>query len=135
MGGIVNGVSRVGVKEELTDRGGGGHSDSFACLSPPNGYQLSTMEVTSTVVEDQSVVSVEAEIFGKRLRQLRLDAGWTQEQFAEAAGITTTYTSDLERGTKVPSLTILLRVSRAFRMPVADLLRDFTVDSVRRMPL
>ncbi|MEA2491941.1 MAG: hypothetical protein QOH21_3733 [Acidobacteriota bacterium] len=93
------------------------------------------MEVTSTVVEDQSVVSVEAEIFGKRLRQLRLDAGWTQEQFAEAAGITTTYTSDLERGTKVPSLTILLRVSRAFRMPVADLLRDFTVDSVRRMPL
>jgi transcriptional regulator with XRE-family HTH domain len=93
------------------------------------------MEVTSTVVEDQSVVSVEAEIFGKRLRQLRLDAGWTQEQFAEAAGITTTYTSDLERGTKVPSLTILLRVSRAFRMPVADLLRDFTVDAVRRMPL
>src|ERR1044071_3550760 len=27
-------------------------------------------------------------------------AGWTQEQLAEAAGITTTYTSDLEPGTK-----------------------------------
>ena len=93
------------------------------------------MEVTSTVVEDQPDVSVEAEIFGKRLRQLRLDAGWTQEQLAEAAGITTTYTSDLERGTKVPSLTIVLRISRAFRMSVADLLRDFSVDAVRRMPL
>ena len=80
-------------------------------------------------------MAVEAEIFGKRLRQLRLAAGWTQEQFAEAAGITTTYTSDLERGTKVPSLTILLRISRAFRIPIADLLRDFTFEGVRRMRL
>lgn len=93
------------------------------------------MELTSTVVEDQLEMSREAEIFGKRMRQLRRDAGWTQEQLAEAAGITTTYTSDLERGTKVPSLTIVLRVSRAFRIPVADLLRDFTVEAVRRMPL
>lgn len=93
------------------------------------------MEFTSTVVEAQPDVSVEAEIFGKRVRQLRLDAGWTQEQLAEAAGITTTYTSDLERGTKVPSLTIVLRISRAFRISVAELLRDFTVDSVRRMAL
>lgn len=91
------------------------------------------MEATPTIVEDQPAVAVEAEIFGKRLRQLRLDAGWTQEQLAEAAGITTTYTSDLERGTKVPSLTIVLRISRAFRISVADLLRDFTIDAVRRM--
>ncbi len=80
-------------------------------------------------------MAVEAEIFGKRVRELRLKAGWTQEQLAEAAGITTTYTSDLERGTKVPSLTIVLRISRAFRVSVADLLRDFTVDCVRRMKL
>lgn len=93
------------------------------------------MEATSTIVEDQPDVTVEAEIFGKRLRQLRLDAGWTQEQLAEKAGITTTYTSDLERGTKVPSLTIVLRISRAFRMSVAELLRDFTTETVRRMPL
>jgi transcriptional regulator with XRE-family HTH domain len=93
------------------------------------------MELTSTIVEDQPDVTAEAKIFGKRLRQLRLDAGWTQEQLAEAAGITTTYTSDLERGTKVPSLTIVLRISRAFRISVADLLRDFSLDAVRRMPL
>jgi transcriptional regulator with XRE-family HTH domain len=80
-------------------------------------------------------LAVEAELFGKRLRQLRLDAGWTQEKLAEAAGITATYTSDLERGTKVPSLTIVLRISRAFRISVAELLRDFTNDAVRRMPL
>jgi len=93
------------------------------------------MEPTSTIVEDQVCLAVEAEIFGRRVRQLRLEAGWTQEQLAEAAGITTTYTSDLERGTKVPSLTIVLRISRAFRVSVADLLRDFTPESVRRMRL
>jgi len=93
------------------------------------------MEPTSTIVEDQSVVAVEAEIFGRRVRELRLEAGWTQEQLAEAAGITTTYTSDLERGTKVPSLTVILRVSRAFRVSVAELLREFTVEAVRRMKL
>jgi transcriptional regulator with XRE-family HTH domain len=93
------------------------------------------MELISTIVEDQFDVAVEAEIFGKRLRQLRLDAGWTQEQLAEAAGITTTYTSDLERGTKVPSLTIILRISRALRISTADLLRDFSIEVVRRMRL
>jgi hypothetical protein len=35
----------------------------------------------------------------------------------------------------VPSLTILLRISRAFKMPIAELLRDFTVEGVRRMRL
>jgi transcriptional regulator with XRE-family HTH domain len=93
------------------------------------------MEPISTIVEDQFNVAVEAEIFGKRLRQLRLDAGWTQEQLAEAAGITTTYTSDLERGTKVPSLTIILRISRAFRISTGELLRDFSIEGVRRMRL
>jgi transcriptional regulator with XRE-family HTH domain len=91
------------------------------------------MEFTSTIVDAQPEVAIEAEIFGKRVRQLRLSAGWTQEQLAEAAGITTTYTSDLERGTKVPSLTIVLQISRAFRISVAELLRDFTTDAVRRM--
>jgi transcriptional regulator with XRE-family HTH domain len=91
------------------------------------------MEFTSTIVDAQVELAIEAEIFGKRVRQLRLAAGWTQEQLAEAAGITTTYTSDLERGTKVPSLTIVLQISRAFRISVGDLLRDFTTDSVRRM--
>lgn len=77
----------------------------------------------------------EAQIFGKRLRQLRTSKGLTQEQLAEAAGITATYTSDLERGEKVPSLSIVLRLARAFDIPVAELLQDFTRDAVRRMSL
>jgi DNA-binding XRE family transcriptional regulator len=123
------------VEEEGADVGDDGHSRLLWLSFAGGRYQLSTMEVTSTIVEDQPDVAVEAKIFGKRLRQLRLDAGWTQEQLAEAAGITTTYTSDLERGTKVPSLTITLRISRALKISVAELLRDFTIDAVRRMSL
>jgi len=93
------------------------------------------MEFTSTIVDAQPGVAIEAEIFGKRVRQLRLAAGWTQEQLAEAAGITTTYTSDLERGTKVPSLSVVLRLSRALGVSVDDVLRDFTIEAVRRMKL
>lgn len=93
------------------------------------------MAFTSTIVEDQPRMVTEAKIFGRRLRQLRLAREWTQEQLAEAAGITSTYTSDLERGEKTPSLLILLRLSRAFDIPVAELLEDFTRDAVRRMLL
>src|SRR4051812_37387700 len=39
----------------------------------------------------------EAETLGRRLRELRLAKNWTQEELAEFAGITSTYTSDLER--------------------------------------
>jgi transcriptional regulator with XRE-family HTH domain len=75
----------------------------------------------------------EAKILGGRLRQLRLAREWTQEQLAEAAGITSTYISDLERGEKVPSLSILLRLARGLDIPLAELLQDFTRDAVRRM--
>jgi transcriptional regulator with XRE-family HTH domain len=75
----------------------------------------------------------EAKVLGGRLRQLRLAREWTQEHLAEAAGITSTYTSDLERGEKVPSLSILLRLARGLDIPVAELLQDFTRDAVRRM--
>jgi transcriptional regulator with XRE-family HTH domain len=92
------------------------------------------MEVTSTIVDDPEV-RTEAELFGRRLRSIRLDRGWTQEQLAERAEITPTYTSDLERAAKVPSLTIKLRLARAFDIDVSELLVDFSRDSVRRMKL
>jgi hypothetical protein len=53
---------------------------------------------------------------------------------SDAAGIiTTTCTSDRERGTKVPSLTIILRSGKAFRRSVPALLEEFTKEAVRRM--
>ena len=62
--------------------------------------------------------------------------GCTQEnKLAEKAGITPTYTSDLERGEKVPSLTIALRVARAPDMSVSEVLQPFTREIVRELSL
>lgn len=75
----------------------------------------------------------EAKLFGHRLRELRKERGLTQEALAEAADLSGNYISDLELGLKVPSLTILVRLSQALDVAMGDLLADFTRQAVKRM--
>ena len=75
----------------------------------------------------------EAQLFGRRLRELRKERGLTQEALAEAADLSGNYISDLELGLKVPSLTILVRLSEALDLATPDLLADFTRERVKRM--
>ena len=75
----------------------------------------------------------EAELFGRRLREIRKQRGLTQEALAESADLSGNYISDLELGRKVPSLTILVRLSQALEVGTTDLLVDFTREAVKRM--
>lgn len=75
----------------------------------------------------------EAQLFGRRLRELRKERGLTQEALAESADLSGNYISDLELGLKVPSLTILVRLSQALDTATTELLADFTRDAVRKM--
>ena len=75
----------------------------------------------------------EAQLFGRRLRELRKAKGLTQEALAEAADLSGNYISDLELGLKVPSLTILVRLSEALDIGAPDLLSDFTRSAVKRL--
>ena len=75
----------------------------------------------------------EAQLFGRRLRELRKAKGLTQEALAEAADLSGNYISDLELGLKVPSLTILVRLSEALDIGTPELLADFTRGAVKRM--
>lgn len=82
----------------------------------------------------------EAVIFGKRLREARLRRAMSQAELAGAVEdrggrLTSNYVSDLERGLKAPTLTMILKLSRALDVPVAELLSDFTPDVVRKMRL
>jgi transcriptional regulator with XRE-family HTH domain len=82
----------------------------------------------------------EAEIFGARLREYRTTRGISQADLADRVGrrggrLTSNYVSDLERGLKAPTLTMILKLSSALDVSVADLLQDFTPDHVRRMRL
>jgi transcriptional regulator with XRE-family HTH domain len=75
----------------------------------------------------------EAQLFGRRLRELRQARDLTQEALAEAADLSGNYISDLELGLKVPSLTIIVRLSQALDVAVADLLTAFTHEAVKKM--
>lgn len=60
--------------------------------------------------------------FGKRVRSLRRERGWTQEQLAEAAGLHENYVSRLETGNQEPGLFVILRLAQALGVAPGDLL-------------
>ncbi len=64
----------------------------------------------------------------------------SQESLAEAVNdhggrLTSRYVSDLERGLKAPTLTMVLKLSRALKAPISELLADFTPAVVNRLRL
>lgn len=62
-------------------------------------------------------------MIGKELRRARKEAGLSQEQLAEEAGIHRTYVSLLERDVKSPTVDVLLRICRALEMKASDILK------------
>lgn len=60
--------------------------------------------------------------FGARVRELRTERGWSQEDFAHRANLDRTYVSGIERGTRNPTLDIIQKLARALDVPAADLL-------------
>lgn len=59
--------------------------------------------------------------FGRRLKKLRQGRGMTQEQLAEAAGISVDFLSLLERGVNAPSFDTLEALAAALEVPVREL--------------
>jgi HTH-type transcriptional regulator / antitoxin HipB len=52
---------------------------------------------------------------GAMVRQLRLDAGFSQEELAQRAGMTQPALSRLERGGGIPTITVLDRIANALQ--------------------
>ncbi len=59
--------------------------------------------------------------FGNRLRHLRADAGLTQEELADRAGLSVRGVSDLERGLRSPRGTTLRRLADGLGLTAAEL--------------
>ncbi len=57
--------------------------------------------------------------FGKRLKELRLQAGLTQEQLAEALDFDTTFISKVENAKSSPSLANMARIAKALDVPLS----------------
>jgi transcriptional regulator with XRE-family HTH domain len=60
--------------------------------------------------------------FGNRVRQLRINCGWSQEELADRTGLHRTYISGVERGTRNPTITVVFKFAQAFSMSPSDLL-------------
>ena len=59
--------------------------------------------------------------FGARLTALRDTRGWTQVVLATRAGLARGYVNRLEAGRQEPSLTTLVALAKALRVPLAEL--------------
>ena len=62
--------------------------------------------------------------FGKQLQRLRTRRGLTQEQLAVKAGLVRVYVTKLEQGEHDPMLTMLVRLAKALRVSVTELLGE-----------
>jgi transcriptional regulator with XRE-family HTH domain len=61
---------------------------------------------------------------GRRVRALRTERGWTQEELAARAKKHPTYIGGIERGERNPTLTVLGDLARALGVSVAALLGE-----------
>lgn len=64
--------------------------------------------------------------FGERIRSLRKEAGLSQEELADAAGLHRTYIGAIERGERNISLINIVQLARALRVKPASLLEGLS---------
>jgi len=58
----------------------------------------------------------------KNIRKFRIEKGWSQEDLAFEAGIHRTYISDLERGARNPTISVIEKLAMALGAKVGELL-------------
>lgn len=61
--------------------------------------------------------------FGKRVRELRKQKGWSQEQLADEAGLHRTYVGSIERGEQNVSLDNIEKLAKTFKIPIGQLFK------------
>jgi transcriptional regulator with XRE-family HTH domain len=59
---------------------------------------------------------------GRNVRRLREERGWSQEDYADRAGIHRTYVSDIERGKRNPTITVVEKLAKPFAVNSGALL-------------
>jgi len=60
--------------------------------------------------------------FGKRVRNARKAQDMSQEELAHEANSNRTYISDVERGTRNPSIEVVERIAKALKVTMGSLL-------------
>ena len=61
-------------------------------------------------------------LFGKRLRQLRNEKGYSQEELCYRVGMDVSYLSELENGRKEPCLRKIKEIAQGLGIPLSRLI-------------
>jgi transcriptional regulator with XRE-family HTH domain len=72
------------------------------------------------MLQDERKITQE---FGRRIRTLRKDRGWSMSDLSHEAEIDVGYLGKVERGTVNPGLIYITALARAFEMEVWELLK------------
>lgn len=67
---------------------------------------------------------MDTSLIGKRIRKYREAKGWRQEDLAERAGLSVTYTGMIERGEKLPRLETFITIANVLEVSADLLLAD-----------
>ena len=82
------------------------------------------MDIKSSRYFDDGMKAVEnniKKIFGVRVRALRSEKGWSQEDFAFECGLHRTYIGAVERGERNVSLENIKKIADTFKIDIAEL--------------
>lgn len=58
-----------------------------------------------------------------RVKELRIERGWTQEELADAVGVSRQSINSIERNRYVPSLPLALLFARVFGVPTDEIFK------------
>lgn len=64
------------------------------------------------------------EKFGKKVKHLRLERGWSQEKLAFYSNLDRTYIPNIESGKRNVSISVIEKLSKAFSITISKLLED-----------
>lgn len=79
--------------------------------------------------EDDELATLELRAIGRRIRDMRTDRGWTQDDLGDACEVNRSGVSLWEHGKRPPSTTMLLRLADAFGCTVEYLIRGTKHDT------
>lgn len=98
------------------------------CTKYPQLLALFRMDCDSSSVDDESTdepyMHMDINVcFGRNVKTIREQLGWSQEDLAECANLHRTYISGVERGVRNPTLEIVQKLAEALGVSPADLLK------------